>query len=382
MKAKSCLGLLSSAVLMALASVPVFANWSLSILDDYAEANGISDGNVILNRVIGSGYLSGYSAARQDCSSGATTELNASDCFCSRACGISGNQIVGIAYEPFGDSYAALWNGDSSGCVNLNPAGFYGSILHATSGSQQVGTAGCHAGLWSGSAASFVDLHPVGYNSSAALGVGDGQQVGGVDDTTGTVSQKHAALWNGTAASFVDLNPVGASSSTATGVSGGIQAGYTGGNTFENYDDPTVLGMICPDQHAALWHGTASSYVDLNPTGYMGSCARGLLDGIEFGGARGDKTGGLTHAGLWSGTADSFYDLGALMPGYNTMATGIYKSGNDIWVSGYAWEPGWRAPEVAVLWHYTPVPEPSSLIALMGGMIGMGGMVLRRRKHH
>lgn len=65
-----------------------------------------------------------------------------------------------------------------------------------------------------------INLHPTQLglvNSSRANGVRDGQQVGYAI----LGSHNHAALWSGTAESWVDLNPVGVSTSFAFGVSGG-----------------------------------------------------------------------------------------------------------------------------------------------------------------
>lgn len=371
MKARSCSSVLISAALMALVSVPAFADWSVTILGNNAEADGISNG-----QVVGCNW-DNWHAVTWDCKTGNMVDLNPVGCVDSRALGVSNGQQVGYASPDSGSGYAttgyaALWSGTSSSYVSLNPSGWAGSALAGASNGQQVGTAFAtsygyngHAGLWSGTADSFVDLHPQGYDSSTAIGIGGGHQVGSVNGSA-TGGGDHAALWSGTAASFVDLNPSGVSSSRANGASDGIQAGYT--------------GDMWTGQYAALWKGSAATYVNLNPAGYLASCAWGVADGLEFGTAAGDQTGYFQHACLWSGTADSFYDLGKLMPDYNTMATGVYKSGNDIWVSGYALDADFMTGP-AVLWHYTaPVPEPSSLLALMGGVLGMGGMVFRRRK--
>ena len=78
------------------------------------------------------------------------------------------------------------------------------------------------------------------------------------------VVDSHAALWSGTAGSFIDLNPAGATDSKAYAVSGSHQAGYV---------------WIGSGQHAAIWSGTAISFVDLHSVlgaNYSRSCAKGI----------------------------------------------------------------------------------------------------------
>src|SRR5215510_6716277 len=71
-----------------------------------------------------------------------------------------------------------------------------------------------------------INLHPPdpGVFDSYALCIQDGQQSGYIR-TPGSFAQ-HAAVWSGTAASFIDLNPPGAIESIATTVSSGQQAGW------------------------------------------------------------------------------------------------------------------------------------------------------------
>jgi hypothetical protein len=129
------------------------------------------------------------------------------------------------------------------------------------------------------------------------------------------------------------------------------------------------------DSHAALWKG--SEFIDLNPTGYDGSIAYGVSNGYQVGLAY--ENDGFNTAALWSGSANSFVNLGALLPAgcVGSYANGIYVIGNQIWVAGGT---GVGDYSVGALWHYTPVPEPSSLLAFAGGLLGIGGMVRRRRK--
>src|SRR4051812_21096615 len=92
------------------------------------------------------------------------------------------------------------------------------------------------------------------------------------------------------------LHPAGFSDSYAVGVSGTTQAGWGYADSLGNY-------------HALLWHGTAASAIDLNPSGFIFSEARDASDASQVGAGSGPATGGNDHALLWSGTAASYIDL-------------------------------------------------------------------------
>ncbi|HRX86345.1 MAG TPA: hypothetical protein P5572_15095, partial [Phycisphaerae bacterium] len=144
----------------------------------------------------------------------------------------------------------------------------YGSVIIAGS------LTTFHAALWSGSAGSFVDVHPAGYDQSSILGAGDGQAVGHVK----LASAQHAALWAGGSATAVDLHQPQWSSSDAIAAHGGVQVGVV-------------------DGHAALWLGSADSYVDLGafvPAGFSSSSAQD----VEI-----STTGAITVVGYGYNTA-------------------------------------------------------------------------------
>jgi hypothetical protein len=220
----------------------------------------------------------------------------------SAAYGIYGGVAVGSnTQDLFGPSHAIQWS-TSGGSVDLNPAGYYGSVAYNVSGTNQVGGAyveqysNAHATYWQGTAASAVDLNPAGFDYSNAYGVSDTQQVGfGFGASTNRAT--HALLWSGTAASAIDLNPGGSFESTAYGVADGHQVGYGGGDVTGN------------NPHALVWSGSAESYIDLNPTGFQASTAYGISGGNVGGWVSGATTGNNAHAALWHGSADSFDDL-------------------------------------------------------------------------
>ncbi len=153
------------------------------------------------------------------------------------------------------------------------------------------------AGVWNGTAASWIDLHPLaaGAGESIAYGVADGlggsgQQAGSAQ--VGGVSGKlHASLWAGTASSWVDLHPAGWVNSVLYATDGVQQVGYADMGGFA---------------HAGLWTGSAGSFIDLNPADAMQSVARAVRNGTQAGFA---TVFGINRASVWSGTAASWVDL-------------------------------------------------------------------------
>jgi len=182
-----------------------------------------------------------------------------------------------------------------------------------------------HAAIWSGNANSFVDLHPGGYTNLEFLGAeppspypaeelhpgwptwslvqatAGNQQAGlvfyGSPLDAFEEVKHHAAIWSGTADSFVDIHPGGYLGSWAWATSGSKQAGVV-------YTD-----FLLQEPRAALWSGSAASFVDLHPAGASASAALGISGNQQAGWMYGGRLSTGTHAALWSGTADSFVDL-------------------------------------------------------------------------
>lgn len=128
----------------------------------------------------------------------------------------------------------------------------------------------------------------------------------------GAVGSK-AAMWSGTAESYISLHPTGFTYSYISGCYGNQQVGYV--------DDDITAG-------AAIWNGTAESYVSLNPEhwGQVGSFAH-ATDGMHQVGTYYDKADLIRHAVVWSGTAESAIRLDAGLSG-ESYAYGV--SGNQI----------------------------------------------------
>jgi hypothetical protein len=167
-----------------------------------------------------------------------------------------------------------------------------------------------------------VNLHPTGSSESRALAVRDGQQVGyATVVSAGGWASIHAALWSGSAASYVHLDgrPQGTGYSIAHGVHGGQQVG-------EFY----TLG---PGQfkRATLWSGSALSRVELHPPGSIASEVRCMsaqhqAGSADFGGQ------GQFHAGIWSGTAASWVDLHPAASG--ATASAVFGTSDGVHVGG------------------------------------------------
>jgi hypothetical protein len=266
--------------------------------------------------------------------------------------------------------------GTASSLVDLHPTNFVSSTVTGVSGTQQVGLASnspsalpsSHAFVWNGTAQSGVDLHPVqvfpdNYSNSVARGTDGTHQVGGVEYVAFEVANiHHAALWKGTAASFVDLHPAsGYFQSEAVAVAGDQQVGW--GATRED-------GF---GKHALLWSGSAASVVDLHPNinsqsgdpdFFYYSVATGT-NGIQQvgGGEVWEVFRTRRHALLWNGTSESAVDLHLLLPpGFTESWAHTIDAAGNVWGLAVTTD-GLRTH--AVKW--TPVPEPcSSLLGVIG----------------
>ncbi|MBX3377052.1 MAG: hypothetical protein KF678_08620 [Phycisphaeraceae bacterium] len=137
---------------------------------------------------------------------------------------------------------------------------------------------------------SFISLHdPAGVpgNFSVALGASGSSQVGFSSELVQGDLRHNAALWNGTAASWINLHPTGAADSFALGAGGSQQVGYA------------IFGNTT---HASVWSGTAASWTSLH-SGTGGSSVANATNGFQQVGTFGSR------ASLWSGTAASRVDL-------------------------------------------------------------------------
>lgn len=359
--------LLFVVLLVSVLVLPVFAGWTVTNLRPVG-ASGSDGSGIFANQQVGSANIDNSDhASLWNGSVTSWVDLNPDGYIQSYALDTSGSQQVGRAYvDDHTFSHAGLWSGSAESWVDLHPAGASTSEANAIDNDKQAGGSKTgifwHAGYWSGSAASWTDLNPTGYISSMATGISGNQQVGTANYVDGNYNEySHAGIWSGTAESWTDINPTGAKYSYAYGTSGDQQVGtaYFGSDT----------NAPMWSYHASLWSGTKSSWIDLNPAGSDFSQANGVAGGIQVGDARVITPNGIVdaniHASLWRGTAASWEDLHALLPAGEYSAShalDVDVSGTTTSIVGYAYNT--HGGYDSILWQYTPVPEPSSLIAL------------------
>ena len=332
--------------------------YTVTDLTPSGDINVYPIGGIGGGQIVGTGALSGGGADRPLLWTGpdhTLIDLIPSGYTFGDAYKTDGTHQVGIALSGRSQSTydAFLWSGAAATGIKLTPDGYNNAFAVGLSGDTQIGWASPngsdtdHALIWSGSAASAKDINPPGYNFSHALGIGGGQIVGvaGTVDTT----NGHAVIWSGPSYStLTDLHPpTGFLRSVAQATDGTHQVGVGEKN------DADTAG------HALLWSGTATSVVDLHPSGFLNSIAVGLLGDLQIG--WGYATDGTQHALLWHGTAAGAVDLDRYLPSnlIQADALGIDAAG-DI----YGWAADSNGIGHAVFW--TPVPEPAALPIVAG----------------
>ncbi len=209
----------------------------------------------------------------------------------------------------------ALLHADTWTTIPLNPSGVVFSGAAAAMGTRQAGVArlgdpanytGNRAVLWNGISDNLVNLQPAGATYSLVSAMTETQQGGSVTFGAGAYQ---AALWSGTAESYVSLHPptagVGEESSVYA-MAGNQQAGFS------------KFGGV---PNAVIWSGDAASCVNLHPTIALPS----TVDSSYVQATTGTVQGGYIviktptenpnaplysrHAAKWSGSAASFVDL-------------------------------------------------------------------------
>jgi len=241
--------------------------------------------------------------------------------------------------------------------------GWYSSIL---GGSSMLGDDVSHgnAWLWDLAQGTVVKLNPPGINA-AALDTREGQQVGIWNP--GDANRPYAALWTGSASSFVNLHPAGSSRSIAYATSGVLQGGFVA-VSFGKVSYP----------HAVIWHGSVETMEDVNPIGAYLSVIRDAIGDWQVGYANFNDphflSGGViyylgNHAGLWKGTAESFVDLHSVLDQSvysQSFADGMWLDGRKIKIAGWA---DTKAGQThAILWTITlPDEEPPIVVEASAG---------------
>jgi len=182
--------------------------------------------------------------------------------------GAGGGDVVGTGSPPGKLGHRApdvglIWR--ESGTVDV-VASERDVALYCTDGRRVAGSQGGRAALWPSADQEAIDLCPQG------LAMGEVQALDG-DTQVGVVFQGlcgRAALWRGRGTSFIDLTPAGFETARALGAAGGWHVG------FVRQKDTTRNGSTACDDRAALWHGAAEGWIDLNaslPAAYNASVA-------------------------------------------------------------------------------------------------------------
>src|SRR5262249_40352035 len=163
-------------------------------------------------------------------------------------------------------------------------------------------------------------------------GCGDGQQIG-YGYRSFLKEPSRVLLWRGTRESLVVLTgPDSDRDAMGNAVCGGVQAGYVGGSGRQRaclwrgaagrvvglhpgrddtmgsevlgLDDRQQVGLIW-NQHAhseaALWTGSADSYVNLAPDTFRRSRASRCAHGLQIGWVAKEGRGMMLRAVLWNG---------------------------------------------------------------------------------
>ncbi|HKX83386.1 MAG TPA: hypothetical protein VJL58_04120, partial [Pyrinomonadaceae bacterium] len=218
-----------------------------------------------------------------------------------------------------------------------------------------------HAVLWIGNSSTPIDLNPAGFDFSTATDTDGARQVGvAYHPNIASSITRVAALWNGSAGSFVPLCAFPyCGNSVAYAIGGDQQVGFT--------DNTTMCTPQCtpfPLLHAALWRGTPETYVDLHPVGV--GCERSFAfdtDGVQqvgygtFPGSSHD-----TRALLWSGTSGSVVDLSPAA--FEITEAHAVRNGVQVGY-GQNYEPTGITPTTALVWR----GSAASVVALGQGVI-------------
>ena len=211
---------------------------------------------------------------------------------------VQGLHQAGIALE---DSRirAGYWSGSAKSWIDLDSPDFeFGSVANAVDGNVIVGESFhpdmeggdvSRATMWFADTGQYINLHPDFAESSRAHAAFGRWQAGEIRVN----DDNHAAIWNGTATSVIDLNPPKQVNSYILGMHGDLQVGYAQG----------------PLSHACTWRGDVESWVDLHPEIAFASQGNGT-DGVQQVGWTIFLEGNvIDHPALWQGTAESYIDL-------------------------------------------------------------------------
>ena len=170
------------------------------------------------------------------------------------------------------------------------------TVVGSGSTDDDVGNVYTKAVIWQAPTHEFAySLHPAGYRNSWAGAVDGEYQFGSASLPFAVV---HAAMWHGTSASFVDMHPSWAGNSSIVDASDGQQIGVV--NQWNN-------------PHAVIWEGSPESILDVNPVGAISSTLSACDQGLQIGSAifPDDPS---AQPGIWASSAHSFTSLSGIVP--------------------------------------------------------------------
>lgn len=276
----------------------------------------------------------------------------------SSAVDTDGSIQVGATIDPLGNSSvlfkAALWQGTAASYVDMSPPNANYSFIAAVDNGIEVGTADLPqetAGYWTGTPGSWTSLQPAGYQSSQGIDIHGDLVVGEARSTA-----DHAFVWNLTTHVNTDLAPIGYQESLIFATDGIQHVGIAG--------NPSGFNIV---YHAGLWDAATGVFTDLHPAGWDQSNGNGVHGGLQVGFV---QAGSTQHAALWSGSAASFVDLQQFLPSnyISSYASDIDDQGNiigsaydGITTNAVMWVPvaQTQPPTYTFLGFFSPLNDPA-----------------------
>ncbi len=249
----------------------------------------------------------------------------------SNALGVFGSRIV-VWSDPFVGPDRTLVLDISTPIPTETVFGSSGDTVNPTGifADRVVGSQNNRASLWSGPSLTWSDLTPLEASAGCVSGAGELHEVGGV-----MINQVgRAAMWSGTRESWVDLHPEDTLGSGLIACDASSQVGF-------------VLIEPSGPPFAAVWRGNSDSFVSLNPQGAIGSVATGVLGEIQVGWVQIPPAFPLrARAAIWFGSAVSYVDLHQFLPVeysdsfvtaiYEDVAAGLRVVCGTAWIGGYS----------------------------------------------
>ena len=214
------------------------------------------------------------------------------------------------------------------------------------------------AAIWNNLGTSVTRLSiPAGFQGVAPVAISGSQEVG--NGVIAATHQQRALLWNSDGASMVDLSTAGAGTSFALATDGAQQVGATAAG-------------------AALWSGTAASYVNLGPTNYAFAEATGVSNGVQVGWGGDSPASNNADALLWHGTASSVSVLRTAAKAFGIHATQVvgWTAGTGL-IQGSLQDAGmWTNATLQSFVDLAPTGTTASELLATNGTVEVGDVSL------